>query len=128
MYFSQRFPPMKIFDPEFRNIEYSKPARITRSSVTFVIFKNLPYMFKVLVLYGHGATSVTATEKVPINYHIENKVLCMCVCEGGEKTHIPEKDMMRLRALSYLPSIIYYLYLLVSAKNGNHIKILPRCQ
>ena len=83
MYFSQRFPPMKIFDPEFRNIEYSKPARITRSSVTFVIFKNLPYMFKVLVLYGHGATSVTATEKVPINYHIENKVLCMCVCEGG---------------------------------------------
>ena len=75
MYFSQRFPPMKIFDPEFRNIEYSKPARITRSSVTFVIFKNLPYMFKVLVLYGHGATSVTATEKVPINYHIENKVL-----------------------------------------------------
>lgn len=103
---------MKIFDPEFRNIEYSKPARITRSSVTFVIFKNLPYMFKVLVLYGHGATSVTATEKVPINYHIENKVLCMCVCGGGEKKLIfPKKDMMRLRALSYLPSIIYYLLL-----------------
>lgn len=110
MYFSQRFPPMKIFDPEFRNIEYSKPARITRSSVTFVIFKNLPYMFKVLVLYGHGATSVTATEKVPINYHIENKVLCMCVCGGG-KLIFPKKDMMRLRALSYLPSIIYYLLL-----------------
>ena len=110
MYFSQRFPPMKIFDPEFRNIEYSKPARITRSSVTFVIFKNLPYMFKVLVLYGHGATSVTATEKVPINYHIENKVLCMCVW-GGEKLIFPKKDMMRLRALSYLPSIIYYLLL-----------------
>lgn len=86
MYFSQRFPPMKIFDPEFRNIEYSKPARITRSSVTFVIFKNLPYMFKVLVLYGHGATSVTATEKVPINYHIENKVLCMCVW-GGKNSY-----------------------------------------
>ena len=76
---------MKIFDPEFRNIEYSKPARITRSSVTFVIFKNLPYMFKVLVLYGHGATSVTVI--------------------------FPKKDMMRLRALSYLPSIIYYLLL-----------------
>lgn len=103
---------MKIFDPEFRNIEYSKPARITRSSVTFVIFKNLPYMFKVLVLYGHGATSVTATEKVPINYHIENKVLCMCVCVGGGKKLIfPKKDMMRMRALSYLPSIIYYLLL-----------------
>lgn len=101
---------MKIFDPEFRNIEYSKPARITRSSVTFVIFKNLPYMFKVLVLYGHGATSVTATEKVPINYHIENKVLCMCVCEGGGKLIFPKKDM-RMRALSYLPSIIYYLLL-----------------
>lgn len=91
MYFSQRFPPMKIFDPEFRNIEYSKPARITRSSVTFVIFKNLPYMFKVLVLYGHGATSVTATEKVPINYHIENKVLCMCVCVGGGKNSYSRK-------------------------------------
>lgn len=104
---------MKIFDPEFRNIEYSKPARITRSSVTFVIFKNLPYMFKVLVLYGHGATSVTATEKVPINYHIENKVLCMCVWGGGggKKLIFPKKDMMRLRALSYLPSIIYYLLL-----------------
>lgn len=67
-------------------------------------------MFKVLVLYGHGATSVTATEKVPINYHIENKVLCMCVCGGGGKLIFPKKDMMRLRALSYLPSIIYYLY------------------
>ena len=81
-------PPRTIpLGPEFRNIEYSKPARITRSSVTFVIFKNLPYMFKVLVLYGHGATSVTATEKVPINYHIENKVLCMCVCGGGKNSY-----------------------------------------
>ena len=105
MYFSQRFPPMKIFDPEFRNIEYSKPARITRSSVTFVIFKNLPYMFKVLVLYGHGATSVTATEKVPINYHIENKVLCMCVCGGGKTCMEPFRQPCFISTLLSKPLI-----------------------